>query len=137
MTDNSAGVSKPAAAGEPTRNEMNNSQITEVFEKAYKHYQIVMAAANTGRITPAVENDLYEALKWLDELCDLDVTHGEPRGLRGTMYMILAQIERQTGYLNKAQEDYTTAIKLGSRDQTNISVWRNSLEDVQRLRRLL
>ena len=113
------------------------ADIPSLFDEANRHYQEVMRAAGTGQITPDAEREIYEALKWLDKLCEADVTHGEPRGLRGDMYMILAQTERERTYLDKAEADLSEAIRIGSANTSNAGIWRRNLDNVRRLRSLI
>lgn len=112
-------------------------QISDLMTKAKCFCERVFAAASANRIDTVAMADLYEAIKWLDRLCNLDKVHGEPAGMRGNMYLILAQVEKRAIYLDRAHEDFTTAIRIGMRDAESIAEIRRNLRTVEKLRTLI
>ena len=62
---------------------------------------------------------------------------GEPYSVRGDLFLIKAQWHRDASALVSAERDYKSAIKLGSKDPSNLTVWRNDLESVATVRKAL
>ena len=53
------------------------------------------------------------------------------------MYLIKGQINRDADALHRAEQDMTRAIELVSKDPSNLRAWRDSLESIRVVQRIL
>ncbi len=62
---------------------------------------------------------------------------GEPYSVRGGIFLIKAQLDKDRSALASAKQDYETAIKLGSEDPSNVEGWTNDLGSIETVRMVL
>jgi len=110
-----------------------------LFEQAVSLYKKVKQAARSYKITPDDEKDLVACIDFLTKLMEVHPIRGSgvPNAMRGEMYFISAQANRRKDQFDKAESDYLKAIDIGDSDPSNLANWRDSLEQIRKVRGML
>ena len=107
--------------------------------------KIVMSAARSGQTNQREEELLCAAVAFLTLFLDGDGDASDvapslspdlfsvPYMLRGNMFLIRGQIHKHESDLERAEQDYQQALKIGCSDKSNMEIWRRNLHRVQRL----
>jgi hypothetical protein len=100
-------------------------------------YFIVMDAAAGGTLARTHGMYVNSAINLLSEYVRSPIEEGGAYELRSDMYVIKAQMERDSSAVDQAETDMNDAIRIGSRNPSNIETRREKLENIRRLKALL
>ena len=115
----------------------NEALVGPLMEIALIRYRSVMSASRRNSIYDSDLDDLNECIGLLDKVIELWPHYGEPFALRGDMYSIRGQANRNSFYLDKAITDYQRAITVGTKDISNHVVWQNSIRQVKTIKNFI
>lgn len=113
------------------------AMVGPIMELAIVKYRSVMSASRRNSIYNSDLDDLNECIGLLDKAIELWPEYGEPFGMRGDMYNIRGQVNRNPNYLDIAILDYESALRVGAKDISNHAIYKNSIEQVKMVKRML
>lgn len=115
----------------------NEALIGPLMDSALVKYRSVMSASRRNSIFDSDLDDLNDCIRLLDKVIELWPRYGEPFAMRGDMYNIRGQVNRNPLYLDIAISDYQRALKVGAKDVSNHSIYKNSIEQVKMVKGML
>jgi tetratricopeptide (TPR) repeat protein len=114
----------------------NEAMVGPLMDLALSKYNSVMSASRRNSISYSDEKDLDECIGYLTKVIELWPRYGEPFGLRGNMYFIRGQINRNKNDLEKAIKDFERGVKIGAKDISNHAVWKSTINQVNMVKNM-
>ncbi len=114
----------------------NEAMVGPLMDLALSKYNSVMSASRRNSISYSDEKDLDECIGFLTKVIELWPRYGEPFGLRGNMFFIRGQINRNRNDLEKAIKDFERGIEIGAKDISNHAIWKSTINQVNTVKNM-
>jgi hypothetical protein len=115
----------------------NETMVGPLMDLALSKYNSVMSASRRNSISYSDEKDLDECIGFLDKVIELWPRYGEPFGLRGNMFFIRGQINRNRNDLEKAIQDFERGVQIGAKDISNHAIWKSTISQVNMVKNMI